>query len=116
MDGKPSDSSAKTGYPDFSFNDPVDFEVRLDNCILRAQELLKEALQVLHEPRIPALLMSDACCIDLEQSRANTDTVVTDVTASGILVSSNRTKKRAVDLLRVQVGNSVLLLSSKADR
>jgi hypothetical protein len=106
-----SNSSTISSVPDFSFKEDADLDVRLDRCILLAQDLLKEAERALNEPRTPLLLTQGAC---RAQMRSVTDTKVSTTTAGAVLARSLCTEKKAVDLLRTQTAVVAPLPSSKA--
>ena len=93
MEEEQPSSPPISGDSESCFNQDVDFDSRLDRCILRVQELLKEAQRALNEPRMPLLLAQGACTAETALVTANVGTVV---------VNSKETGQGAVDLLRMQ--------------
>ena len=93
MEEKEPNSPAVSGDSESCFNQDVDFESRLDRCILRVQQLRKEAQRALNEPHMPVLLAQGACEAENALVTANVDAVV---------VKSKETGQGAMDLLRMQ--------------
>ena len=93
MEEKQPNSPAISGDSEPCFNQDIDFDSRLDRCILRVQQLRKEAQRALDEPRMPVLLAQGAC---------EAETALVTANVGGVVVKSKETGQGAVDLLRMQ--------------